>query len=103
MNDMSLDIEKAINMAMSTGKVQLGYNAVMKGILGGKIKVAVISSNIPIKFKEILLRNCNLSDIPIIEYEKTGTDLGAVCGRPHKVSAVGIIDPGNSKILQYIQ
>jgi ribosomal protein L30E len=71
MNDMSLDIEKAINMAMSTGKVQLGYNAVMKGILGGKIKVAVISSNIP--------------------------------RRPHKVSAVGIIDPGNSKILQYIQ
>lgn len=100
---MSLDLEKAISMAMSTGKVTLGYNSAMKGILGGKTKAAVISSNLPLKSKEILVRNCTLSDIPIIEYPKTGIDLGAVCGRPHIVSVVGIIEPGNSKILQYIQ
>ncbi|MFX0050991.1 MAG: 50S ribosomal protein L30e [Candidatus Hodarchaeota archaeon] len=100
---MKQDIEKAISMAMSTGKVKLGYDAVLKSILSGKIKAAVISNNLSINSKDILLQNCKLSEVPIIEYEKSGTELGAICGRPHKVSTIGIIDPGNSKILEYLK
>ncbi len=100
---MKADIEKAISMAMSTGKVQIGYNAVLKNVLSGKIKATIISSNLPQNSKAILLRNCKLSGVPIIEYEKTGIELGAACGRPHKVSALAILDPGNSKILDYIE
>lgn len=100
---MKPDLEKAISMAMSTGKVKLGYNAVLKSVLSGKIKAAVISKNLPVNSKNILLRNCKLSEVPIIKYEKSGNDLGAICGRPHKVSTIGIIDPGNSKILNYLK
>ena len=32
---MKPDIEKAINMAMSTGKVRMGYNDVIKCVLNG--------------------------------------------------------------------
>lgn len=99
---MKPDLEKAISMAVNTGKVKLGYEAVIKSILNGKIKTTVISNNIPGNSKRNLIRNCNLSQIPIIEYEKSGIDLGAVCGRPHKVSVIGILDPGNSKILDYL-
>ncbi|MFX0085472.1 MAG: 50S ribosomal protein L30e [Candidatus Hodarchaeota archaeon] len=96
------DLEKAISMAVNTGKVKFGYDAVIKNILIGKVKTAVISNNIPLNSKEILFRNCNLSQVPIIEYDKSGIDLGAICGRPHKVSVIGILDPGNSKILEYL-
>lgn len=99
---MKPDLEKAISMAVSTGKVKLGYDAVLKSILNGKVKTAIISNNIPPNSKEILFRNCNLSQVPIIEYTKSGIDLGAICGRPHKVSVIGILDPGNSKILEYL-
>ncbi|UCG90637.1 MAG: 50S ribosomal protein L30e [Candidatus Heimdallarchaeota archaeon] len=99
---MKQELEKAISMAISTGKVKLGYNAAIKSVLSGKVKVTIISNNLPLDSKEILLRNCELSQIPIIQYEKTGLDLGAACGRPHMVSTIAILDPGNSKILDYL-
>ena len=82
--NVKADLEKAISMAMNTGKVKLGYDAVLKSVLSGKIKAAVISSNLPLNSKTILIRNCELSGVPIIKYDKTGTELGAICGRPHK-------------------
>ena len=99
---MKPELEKAISMAVNTGKVKLGYEAVIKSIMNGKVKTTVISNNIPGNSKRNIKRNCDFSQIPIIEYEKSGIDLGAVCGRPHKVSVIGILDPGNSKILDYI-
>lgn len=99
---MKQELEKAISMAISTGKVKIGYNDTFKSVLSGKVKATLISNNIPLDSKKILLRNCELSQIPVIEYEKTGFDLGAACGRPHIVSTLAILDPGNSKILDYI-
>jgi large subunit ribosomal protein L30e len=96
------DLEKAINMAVSTGKVKTGYNSVLKSVLNGKVKVTIVSNNLPPNVEEPLKRNCELSKIPIIIFDKSGKDLGAVCGRPHKVSTIAILDPGNSKILEYI-
>ncbi|MHA1978094.1 MAG: 50S ribosomal protein L30e [Candidatus Hodarchaeales archaeon] len=100
---MKPDIEKAINMAMSTGKVRMGYSDVKKSVLGGKVKATIVSNNLPLNIAEELIRSCKLSNIPIISYEKSGKELGAVCGRPHKVSTIAILDPGNSKILEYIE
>jgi len=100
---MKADIEKAINMAMSTGKVKMGYKEVSKNVLNGKLKATIVSNNLPRNFEEELTRNCELSEIPIIHYDKSGKELGAACGRPHKVSMIGIINPGNSKILEYIE
>ncbi len=99
---MKPDIEKAINMAVSTGKVRTGYESVLKSVLNGKVKATILSNNLPTKVEKELIRNCELSEIPIIQYNKSGKDLGAVCGRPHKVSTLAVLDPGNSKILEYI-
>ncbi|MHA1940549.1 MAG: 50S ribosomal protein L30e [Candidatus Hodarchaeales archaeon] len=100
---MKPDLERAINMAMSTGRVKMGYQNVLASVLNGKMKVTIISNNLPADAKEELKRNCAISNIPIISFEKSGRELGAVCGRPHKVSALAIVDPGNSKILDYIE
>jgi large subunit ribosomal protein L30e len=99
---MIQDLEKAISMAINTGKVKIGYKAVYKSVLSGKLKAAIISNNIPVDSKTRLLRNCKLSKIPVIEYEKSGKDLGAICGKPHNISTIAILDPGNSKILKII-
>ncbi|MFX0013622.1 MAG: 50S ribosomal protein L30e [Promethearchaeota archaeon] len=99
---MKPELEKAISMAISTGKVKLGYNNTIKSVMSGKVKATIISNNLPLDSKKRLLRNCELSKIPIIQYEKTGVDLGAVCGRPHMISTIAILDPGNSKILEFL-
>ena len=99
---MKPDIEKAINMVVSTGKVKTGYKSVLKSVLNGKVKATIVSNNLPTNVENELIRNCKLSEIPIIRYDKSGKDLGAICGRPHKVSTIAILDAGNSKILEYI-
>jgi large subunit ribosomal protein L30e len=99
---MKADIEKAINMAMSTGKVKMGYKEVSKNVLNGKLKATILSNNLPRNYEEELTRSCELSEIPIIRFDKSGKELGAACGRPHRVSMIGIMNPGNSKILDYI-
>ena len=99
---MKADIEKAISMVMSTGKVKMGYKEVSKHVMNGKLKATILSNNLPRNYEEELTRNCELSNIPIIRFDKSGKELGAVCGRPHKVSMIGIINAGNSKILDYI-
>ncbi len=88
-------------MVMSTGKVKLGFKAVFESVLNGKLKTVVISNNLPQNSKIRLLRTCQLSNVPIIEIDKTGKELGAICGRPHKVSTLAVMDPGKSKILEY--
>ena len=45
---MKPDIEKAINMAMSTGKVRMGFSDVIKSVLNGKVKATIVSNNLPI-------------------------------------------------------
>ena len=99
---MKPDLEKAINMAVSTGKVKLGYQSTINSLLTGKVKATIVSSNIPKTARETIERHCQLSSIPIIEYEKSGVDLGAICGRPHKITSIAILNPGNSKIMDYI-
>jgi large subunit ribosomal protein L30e len=99
---MKQELEKAISMAISTGKVKLGLDATLRSVLSGKVKATIISNNLPISSKEELLRNCEISQIPVIQYEKSGLDLGAACGRPHIVSTIAILEPGNSKILDYL-
>lgn len=86
-------------MAVSTGKVILGYKRTLSSVLNAKAKAMIISNNVPEERKEVINRNCELSNIPIIKYTKSGVDLGALCGRPHKVSVLAILDPGDSKIL----
>ncbi|MFW9778489.1 MAG: 50S ribosomal protein L30e [Candidatus Heimdallarchaeota archaeon] len=98
---MKQDLEKAIGMVISTGKVKLGFKAVLDSVLNGKIKTVVTSNNLPQNSKIRLLRSCQLSNIPIIDVDRTGKELGAICGRPHKISVLAVIDPGKSKIMEY--
>ncbi|MHA1213918.1 MAG: 50S ribosomal protein L30e [Candidatus Hodarchaeales archaeon] len=100
---MKPDLDKAINMVISTGKVKLGFESVMKQVLTGKAKATILSNNVPNEAKERLLKSCEMANIPVIVYDKSGTELGAICGRPHKVSSIVVLDPGNSKILDYIE
>ncbi|WP_455143681.1 50S ribosomal protein L30e [Candidatus Hodarchaeum mangrovi] len=99
---MKPDLEKAISMAVSTGKVKLGFESVLRQVSTGKAKAAILSNNVPLEVRTQLIKGCKMAKIPIIEYEKSGTDLGAICGRPHKVSSIIILDAGNSKIMDYI-
>lgn len=98
-----LNLDDELRRAVATGKVLLGTRSVLKEARLGKGKLVILSSNCPKEARERIMELAKLSKIPVIQHDKTGVDLGALCGKPFIVSAMIIKDPGDSKILSLVK
>ncbi|MEM3342586.1 MAG: 50S ribosomal protein L30e [Thermoplasmata archaeon] len=90
-----MDLNKALKSVMSTGKVLLGYKQAKKALLKKSAKMIIVSSNCPPEVIEDLKKY----NVPVVNYNGTNVDLGAACGKPFTISALVVIDPGESNIL----
>lgn len=95
-----IDVNKAIATAVKTGKISFGTNNAIKNAKTRKAKLIIVASNCLQKNREDIEYYCKLSNIPVTIYKGTSIDLGAVCGKPFKVSAITIREPGDSDILK---
>ncbi len=95
---MAVEVEKALRKAMKTGKVYLGSKRTIKALKNGEAKLVVIAKNCP---EEVRLRIQEF-EVPIVEFEGTNMELGAMCGKPFSVAALAIVDAGDSEILSTI-
>lgn len=89
-----MDIGKEIRKAIETGNVKLGVDQSRKAIKAGTAKLLVISSNCPDEY----LRN--QSQARMLVFDGTNVDLGSACGKPFPVSALAVLDSGDSEILE---
>lgn len=94
-----MELSKSIRMAVDTGKTVLGSVKSKKLALTGGAKLIVIAKNCPPESKQDLMHYCQLAGVPCIEYQGTSVELGVVCGKPFTVSALSVLDAGNSDIL----
>ena len=95
-----IDVNKAIATTVRTGNVLFGANNAIKNAKTRRAKLIIVASNCPQKIHEDIKYYCKLSNIPVTIYKGTSIDLGAVCGKPFKVSALTIREPGDSDILK---
>ncbi len=97
-----MSIEEEIRRASKTGKLIYGYRECEKNILKGNGKLLIFSNNIPEKRKEKLSYLAELSGIPTLTVNVDAIALGAICGRPHSITTMLVMDPGKSKILKLV-
>jgi len=95
-----IDVNKAIVTTVKTGRVLFGVNNAVRNAKTGKAKLIIVASNCPQKTRDGIEYYCKLSNIPVIIYNGTSIDLGAVCGKPFTVSALTVREPGDSDILK---
>jgi len=95
-----VDLNKALAMAVKTGKVLFGVNSATKSAMTGKIRLIVAASNCPEKLLENIEFYCKLSKVPFVIYPGTSLELGRICGKPFLVSALAVREPGDSDILE---
>jgi large subunit ribosomal protein L30e len=95
-----IDIDKAIAAVVRTGKVSFGTNSAIQNAKTGKVKLIILASNCPKNTREDVEYYSKLSDVPIVTYKGSSTDLAAVCGKPFSISALSIREPGDSEILK---
>ena len=95
-----MDVKKQINTAIDTGKVIMGSNKTIDNVLYDKPKLVLLSSNCPRQQKESLTYYTQLAGIPCVTLSESSLELGSACGRPHPLSALAIMDEGDSTILE---
>ncbi|MFX1511282.1 MAG: 50S ribosomal protein L30e [Promethearchaeota archaeon] len=99
---IEVDIDRAINIAVKSGKVELGArNAILNAQLG-KARLIILAENCPAKTTKRIEFFLKGSKTSMMTLTKSSLELGTICGRPHRISALTIHDPGDSKILEVI-
>lgn len=95
-----MNIEREIRLAVDTGKVTIGHRETLRAVKNKEVKLVVVANNCPKELKEDLVYYARVMDVPFFEFEGTSLELGSVCGKPYVISMLGIIDPGESNILE---
>lgn len=90
-----MDFNTSLRKAVKTGTVFLGQNKTQECIEEGKAKLVVVAENSPDSVKNLTKE----TDIPVYVYAGSSVQLGKACGMPYVVSALAVIEPGESDIL----
>ena len=98
-----MDINRAIRVAVDTGNVKLGTKQTIKSIKHGEGMLVILAANCTKNTMNDIKYYAKLSNIPIYIHKSTSLELGTICGKPFPVSALLIIEPGNSNILNIIK
>ena len=103
MQTQNLDIKKAFITILKTGRMVFGTNNAIKSAKTGRAKLIIVASNCPQKIREEIQYCCKLSKNPVTIYKGTSIDLGTVCGKPFKVLALTIREPGGLEITELVE
>lgn len=95
-----MSLNQPIASAVSTGKCTIGAKSSIDSIKRGEAKLVVVAANCPKDEVEDIERYAELSNTKVKVFEGTSWDLGEVVGKPFMVSAIAVIEPGNSNILK---
>ena len=90
-----MSVERMLKAAIETGEVLFGLNQCEKAVKKKKAKLLVFASNCP--DTELSRRKAKT-----YRFEGTNVDLGQACGKPFPISALVVIDDGNSGILSLV-
>ena len=97
-----MSLNQPIASAVSTGECRIGANSSIKALRAGIVKLVVVASNCPKEEYEDISHYASLTETKMYKFEGTSWDLGEVAGKPFMVSAIAIIKPGDSKILNMV-
>nr|1W40_A Chain A, 50S RIBOSOMAL PROTEIN L30E [Thermococcus celer] len=94
-----VDFAFELRAAQDTGKIVMGARKSIQYAKMGGAKLIIVARNARPDIKEDIEYYARLSGIPVYEFEGTSVELGTLLGRPHTVSALAVVDPGESRIL----
>jgi len=95
-----MDVNEELKKVLKEGEVIIGEKRAKKGILLGKVKLIILSSDLPERMKDEFKHYAEMSEIPFYDYPGTSKDLGYTCAKPFPISSLAVVNEGGSKILQ---
>jgi len=93
------ELRDEIGVAVKTGKVLLGVDKTIKNLTHENPKLVVVSSEASPPARDRILYLARIADVPTKVVNFNTQTLGSLCGRPHTVSALTVLEEGDSNIL----
>ncbi len=97
-----MSISEPIANAVRTGKCMVGTRSSIDALRKGTAKLLVIANNCPTDEYNDIVRYAQLTGTKIVKFDGTSWELGSTIGKPFMVSAIAVIDPGDSNILKLV-
>ncbi len=92
-----MDLQRSLRTAVGTGKVLIGADQTHKAVAKGEAKLVILATNTPAG--EDIRAAPSETRVPVYDYAGMGTQLGPACGKPFAISALAVVDAGESDIL----
>jgi|TARA_B100000902_G_scaffold5335_1_gene6962 large subunit ribosomal protein L30e len=92
-----MDLARNLKQGISTGTVIFGQRQTTSACTKGEARLVVVAANCPADFIHDL--SSRHPDIPVHQVSLVNRQLGDACAKPFPISALCIIDPGQSDLL----
>ena len=93
-----MDAETAIRLSVKSGRTVLGTRRALHLLRTGSPRVIVLAGNTQREVVDTISSLAKASSVPIHHYKSNSWDLGQLCGRPHMVTALTILESGDADI-----
>jgi len=88
---VSEGIDKQIANSILSKSLVLGSKETLEAIKSGRAKAVIISSSCPSNLREEIKYHASLEKIPLHILKRTSVDIGRICHKPFKVSALALL------------
>ncbi len=92
-----MDVQRSLRTVIATGRVLIGADQTAKAVERGEAKLVILATNAP--QQEALRATAQKKRIPIYDFDGMGTQLGPACGKPFAISALAVLDAGQSDVM----
>ncbi len=92
-----MDLARQLKLGITTGTVLFGQRQTTSACNKGDARLVLVAANCP----EDYISNLTSShpDVPVHRVTMVNRQLGAACAKPFPVSALCVVDPGQSELL----
>ncbi len=90
-----MDVNRAIRLAVNTGQTVSGIKEAKNAAKDKKAKLIITAVNCP----ESEFKRKKFRGVPIYRFQGNNHELGSAAGKPFSISALAVIEPGESSIL----
>jgi large subunit ribosomal protein L30e len=95
-----MDVKKQINNALETGQVILGGKKTISSILNSDPQLIILASNCPKKQTQSIKYYAALAGKKTITLKEKAAEIASSIGKPYPVSAMAVMDFGESTLLE---
>jgi large subunit ribosomal protein L30e len=81
-------LEKLIKEAVGSGKYKSGVHEVMRFVKGSKL--ILVSDSVSDMKRAYIEEQTKVSGVPVLKFHGSSVELGRLCNRPHRISALSI-------------